>query len=108
MKNIIEDVNKLTDVSENTLKKFIPIINYSIAHIVHENHISKKDIAVIDLEIGELHIKFDSEGVRYRFVPSKELEQLVNKTIVSKQSPIITKLEGNLQTKIDRAYKELL
>lgn len=108
MNNIIEDVNILTDVSENTLKKFVPVINYSIAHSVHEALTRKENIVSIDLEIGELDIRVDAEGIRYRFTPSKDLELLVKKTVTSKTSPIITKLENNLQNKIDRAYKELL
>lgn len=108
MINLVEDISSLTDVSENTLKKFIPIILQCLGHYVHEQQCKKSDSCVIDLGVGELHIKLDKEGIRYRFTPSKELEATLISTLKTKTSPMITKLEKNLQEKIERAYKELL
>jgi hypothetical protein len=50
----------------------------------------------------------DEGSIKYRFVPSKELENILIKTVTHRTSPIILKLESNLQEKIDRTYKELL
>lgn len=106
--NVLEDISTLTSVSENTLKKFIPVINYIIGHGVHEALCEKTEYVNIDLEIGELHIKIEDDSVRYRFVPSKDLEYLICNTIKTKQSPIMSKVDYDLQQRIDKAYKELL
>ena len=108
MVNLIKDVSVLTDVSENTLNKFVPLCQYCIGHAIHEAECIRSDIAEIELGFGELHIKFDEDCVRYRFIPSKELEKTIVKTLTTHNSPIILKLESNLQEKIDRTYKELL
>lgn len=108
MKNLLKDISVLTDVSENTLKKFIPIITYCISHAVYESVCEKQDVVDIDLETGQLKIKIDSDGIKYRFVPSKDLEKLILQTVTTRNSPILNKLENNLQNKIDRSFKELL
>ena len=108
MINLIEDTAKLTDVSSKTLLKFIPIFNYSIGHAVHESCCARSTVTEIDLGYGELHIRIEDEGIRYKFIPSKELEKILVKTVTTKQSPIIDKIDKDLQEKIDLAYKELI
>lgn len=108
MANVLEEVSVLTDVSENTLKKFIPTIDYCISHMIYEGICEKRDIIEIDLEIGQLDVKICLDGIHYRFLPSKELEKLIVQAVKTKTSPVLAKLEKNLQDKIDRAYKELL
>lgn len=108
MNNLIQDISVLTDVSESTLKKFIPIVNSCIGHTVHESRCCNKEVSEIDLGFGELHLKVDPSGIRYKFIPSKELEKLIVKTLSSKQSPISITIEKNLEEKILRAFKELL
>lgn len=108
MINLIEDLSILTDVSEPTLKKFIPVIGYCIGHALHEGICSRADITTIDLGIGELKLKVYSDGVRYKFVPSAALEKIIVSTIKNNSSPLLDKIDSNLQEKIDRAYKELI
>ena len=108
MTDLIKDISVLTDVSENTLNKFLPLCNYCIGHSVHESQCTHSDISEIDLGFGELHIKVESDSIKYKFIPSKELETMLVKTVTQHTSPIILKLESNLQEKIDRTYKELL
>ena len=107
MSKLIEDVSNLTCVSENTLRKFIPTINYCIGHALYESLCIQEEYLRMDIGVGELQIKCDNESVRYRFIPSKELEGIVV-TAAKGQSPIAVKLEDDLQAKIDKAYKELL
>ena len=108
MTELLEDISELTKVCDTTLKKFIPTINYCIGHAVHESECKQEDITIVDIGFGELHIKHDSSTLKYKFIPSKELESILVQTILSKRSPIMTKLELDLQEKIDRTYKELL
>jgi hypothetical protein len=108
MVNLIEDVSKLTDVSEKTLNKFIPVCTYSIGHAVYESYCCKQSITEIDIGVGQIDIKVEDNTIKYRFVPSKELEKTLIQTVTTKSSPLIVKLDNNLQDKIDRAYKELI
>lgn len=108
MINLVDDIARLTDVSEKTLNKFIPIANYCISHALYESQCKKEELCVIDLGYGEIHLKTDDNCVYYKFIPSKELEKLIIQAVTTKTSPMIFKLDTGLQEKIDRAYKELL
>ena len=108
IKNIIEDVSFLTNVSDTILDKLINVTNYSIGHAVHESLCEKEQFAILEIGIGELHIKVEQTGIRYKFIPDKALETIVTNTVKNKESPIVTKLDTALQSKIDKTYKELL
>ena len=106
--NLIEDVAILTDVSEKTLNKFIPIIDYAICHAIHESQCAHESLTDIDLGYGTLTLKLTNDELWYKFTPSKELEKMILLTLTTHKSPIVNKIENDLQDKIDRAYKELL
>lgn len=108
MANLIEDVSVLTDVSQNSLYKLCEVTEYCISHAVHEGICKNESSVSIDMEFGRLDIYIQKHEVKYRFVPSKELESKINKTIISKESPIALKLCSNLREKIDKSYKEYL
>lgn len=108
MTNLIDDIVSLTNVSEKTLEKFLPIARYCVCHSVYEALCEKTGIAEIDFGYGHLQIKIDSCGLCYKFIPSKDLEQMLIDTIKTKNSPLIRKLENNLQDKIDETYRELV
>ena len=108
MIDVISDISVLTDVSENLLKKIVSVCNYSIGHAVHETQCERNNITELDIGIGKLHIKLDEDNIYYRFVPSKELEKILIQTVATGNSPIIAKIDSNLQEKIERTYKELL
>lgn len=106
--NLINDMSVLTDVSENTLKKFLPVSNFIVGNAVYEAMCEKRDLISVDIGMGQIDIKLDDDAIHYRFIPSKELEQVLIKTLTSHASPMTVQLENKLQGKIDRAYKELL
>lgn len=108
MSNLLYDVSVLTDVSEKTLKKFLPVITQCVGHSIYEGLCTKQEIVEVDLDIGILKVKASHDGIHYKFVPSKELEKLIMQAVTTRTSPLLTKLENNLQDKIDRSYKELL
>lgn len=62
----------------------------------------------MDIGIGTLLISDNEETVKYKFIPSKALEELVNETIQNKKSPLELKLEKNLVNKILNTYKTIL
>ena len=108
MATLIEDLSVLTDVSEPTLKKFIPVSIYCLSHNVFETLHKNENISEIDIGIGQLCIKIESNSVKYRFIPSKELDKCVTQAVTTGCSPMITKIDTSLQEKIERAFKELI
>lgn len=105
---LLKDLYILTDVQENILQKFVPLAEYCIAHDVHESMCFRQELAEIDIGIGTLVVKVDEDSIRYKFIPSENLEKMMIEMVKTHKSPILSKLETNLQTKIEKAYKELL
>ena len=104
MFNLIADLSCTTAVHKSTLEKIAQKAIYCICHDVEQNN---KDITVIDTGIGTLSILVDGDNVKYKFIPSKKLEESINETIISGESPIIHELENAIKNKIACAYKEL-
>lgn len=105
---LIENLTQLTHVTEATLEKFIPITEYIVGHAVHESMCRDEELTTIDIGIGLLHIRVIGDEVRYKFNPSKNLCTVVEKTVVTRSSPIIQKVSSDIQEKINRSYRELL
>ena len=108
MTKLIEDLSILTNVQEATLRKFLPTSIYCIGHAVHEGQKTGEEVTCIDIGFGELHIKVQGDLIKYKFIPSTELENTVSKTVLTNTSPIALKLDNSLQTKIDKAYKDIM
>ena len=68
---IIENLAQLTNVSESTLEKFLPVTEYIIGHAVHESMCKGEELTIIDLGIGLLYIRIIGDEIRYKFTPSK-------------------------------------
>lgn len=108
MTKLLDDISTLTNIPDNILKKLVKVSNYSITHTIYEGIVSNKSEVSIDLGIGELEIYLAANQIRYRFIPSNELEKDIIKTIQNKVSPIAITLDDSLKTKIDKCYKELI
>ena len=108
MKKLVNDLSALTTISINALVELQEKIQLIIAHDVYENYISGNPLCEIDVGIGTLYIKYEEEKIKYKFIPSKKLEENVLTTIKSKRSPLITTLETTLKDRIENTYKDLL
>jgi len=63
-------------------------------------------LAVIDLGYGTLSINFDNKEIKYKFVPSKELDKSVANTVVTENNELINEIENSLVEKITNLYKD--
>lgn len=108
MNKIIDDIANLTSLPKNMSKEIVPIMESAVAHRVFESVLSGNTVTEINLGVGMLYIKNEGSSVKYRFVPSKKMEEEVAKVLVTKTSPIERKLEQSLLTKLENAYKGLV
>lgn len=108
MTNLINDLSILTTISRTSLEKLVNNSNWCISHNVLENLLEKNPLTSIDIGIGTLYIKLEDNLIKYKFTPSKALEDMVSSTVTSKQSPIVNELESNLKERIENTYKDLL
>ena len=108
MTKIIEDLATLTTISQNALVNLNEKIYSCICHSVCESMLEGNPLTEIDLGIGILYIKCEEDQIKYKFIPSKKLEENVAFTIKHKTSPILFEVESALKDRIESTYKNLL
>ena len=105
--DLLVDLAALTTIQKASLDKLCNQAFKCICHSVQEASLDDVDTVRIDIGLGNLFIKFNSDEVRYRFEPSFKLEECLNTTISTGISPVIEDVEDSLISKINAAYKEL-
>lgn len=107
MTDVISDMSNLTALPISMLQQLSDKVEFIILHSLYESSISHESITEIDLGIGRLNILQENDCIKYKFIPSKKLEQEIVKTVKDKQSPLTATVENTLQKKIQDVYKEL-
>lgn len=108
VRKIVEDIGVLTGIGYQSLYRLTELAEDSIAHTVYENVVEKNPISTIDIGVGILYIKCEEDQIKYKFVPSKQLEGMVTRAVENKTSPIMHDVDAMLKDKIEKAYKRLL
>lgn len=107
MKNVIEDLSTLTTIPVTSLAKLIDKSILCIEDEVLNSFLNNEDIISLNIGIGKLVIKIEENLIRYRFIPSKKLEDGVKEALASKKSSLETTVEQHLIDKILKTYKDL-
>ena len=105
---MINDLAKITTIPVFSLKKLCTNMILCICHRVLENYLNKETETTADIGIGRLNISIQEDEILYKFIPSYKFEQSLIETIDTKKSPLITKAEEILVTKVTNTYKELM
>lgn len=108
MINLIEDISKLTTIPEKVLTKLVEKVYFCVSNAVEEAVLAQEKVLEIDTGVGILLIKLNSDNVRYKFIPNKELETSIKNTILNKKNLLQDTLETTLVTRIINTYKELI
>lgn len=108
MYNILEDIEKLTNVPQKYLNKFVDASNSAICDHINTSIVNGEEYTDIDIGIGTLVILSDGNELKYKFVPSKQLENNIYTTVVKGKNPLNKKLETSLVDRITKLYKDLL
>ena len=108
MNKVLEDLNVLTTIPLTALQDLRDQGIDCIAHSVLENILSENPLTELDIGIGILYIKLEDESIKYRFIPSKKLEDTVAFTVLTKQSPVVSRAETALKEKVESTYKNFL
>lgn len=109
MQNLINDISTISTIGEDALAKLVNIAKYCICNAVDEVLLSKKDnVTSIDLGIGILSILVEDNSIKYKFIPSEELESGIRDVAIGDDNPFVIKFEKTLVNKITNLYKELL
>ena len=108
MVNILKDISTLTTIPYATLTKLSDVLELCICHAVEESILKNGEVTSINVGIGTLNIKATEEEIKYKFIPSSKFEEHVKQTVITKESPLVAKVEERLKDKVMNVYKELL
>lgn len=108
MDNMIEDISKLTTIQKEYLDSLVAKSEWCICSYIENTILNKESITKIDIGIGSLSILVEDNTIKYKFIPSKELENAIRTTVIDDKNPLKFKLEKTLVDKITNIYKELL
>lgn len=103
---VVEDVSKLTTIPQQEVQCVVNAIKDCICYALQESIKNKEDYADIDIGIGALCLNITEDGVEYKFVPSKDLENDIIYTAQHDCCPLVHKIEESIRNKIVGAYKE--
>ena len=109
MYKIKEDLNKTTNLSYELMDRVTNKIKYFICDDILDSLLGENDTTEIDIGIGTLVIYVDktNNAIKYKFVPSKELEDSINYTVVELKSPLKERASKGLSSRVGEIYKEL-
>ena len=105
---LVNDISSITGIQQFTLEHLVDKCNLCICHDVFESVYCRNDTCEIDIGIGILYIKLEDDMIKYKFIPSKKLEESVRTTVSTGVSPLIETVEDTLKSKVENAYNRLL
>lgn len=108
MTNLIEDVSTLTTINKRNLNKLIEVASYCINETIEEDLLDGSNVSDIDIGIGELHIQYVDNELKFKFIPSAKLREEIIDTIKGKHNNLELVLDKNLVDKITNIYKEII
>lgn len=108
MINIIEDLSKITEISEKDLNKLIIKSIWCICNSVAENNLINKNLTELNIGLGKLLILDEDNVIKYKFIPSKLLEKNLIKTLTEGKNPLKMVLEKTLCSRIINTYKDII
>lgn len=104
MINAIKDLETLTTIPEDKLRKLTDKLNWIIVDTLREDHDKVIDI---DIGIGTLQL-IDDRVLEYRFIPSDKLEKAIRKLFEDGVNTLENTLEKTLASRILNTYKDIL
>ena len=105
---LLKDVSSLTNINDKIIDKLSNVSKLCICDYINELDIIDEDVLNIDIGIGIISMLIVDDEIQYSFSPSESLEKTMIKTIEDKESPLINKLEVNLEKKINSTYKDIV
>lgn len=108
MNKLIDDLSILTTIPNKALNKLVTKSYYCINEAVIDTLLEDKNVVEIDIGLGTLYIQILDNSIKYKFIPSADLEKNVKNTVVNNKNNLQNVLENNLVNKIVNTYKDLL
>lgn len=104
--NLLENVSKLTTISERKLLNLLEKANLCLGHELFTGSQVGEQIFEIDVGVGELQVINNNTEIIYNFVPSGTFEKVILDAIDGKDI-LANYLEDSLSKKLLDTYKDV-
>lgn len=107
MTDLLQDISTITTIGRYNLDNLTNKSISLISHSVEESLRNHNDITSIDIGIGILHIQHIENSIKYKFIPSKKLDDTVYNTYKNRRSALAVDIDKALGERIQNTYKDL-
>ena len=105
--NIKDDLSKLTTIDVLYINRLFDKIVWCISDYV-EMAIDKGESYVeVDFGFGSVIVNIENDSIRYKFKPSKQLDDSIINTVVDGKNNLTLVLEKTLTQKLTNIYKDM-
>ena len=105
--NIKEDLSKLTTIDVLYINRIFDKIIWCLSDYVETALDNNEDSVEVNFGFGTVFINIEESSIKYRFKPSKQLEDSLINTVVNGNNEFTLVLEKNLVQKITNIYKDM-
>ena len=107
MTDLIQDLSILTTIGKYNLENLVSKSISIVSHDVEESLRDFKELTSIDIGLGILHIQHKDNSIRYKFIPSKKLDDCLCDTYRNRKSALTVEIDKALGERINNTYKDL-
>ena len=108
MYNLLDDLTVVTNIGrfnyEELANKSVAIISHNVEESLRDDEI----ISTIDIGIGQLNIYHTSDEIKYKFIPSKKLDDTILNTCKTRKSQLAITVDNELGRRLSNTYKGLI
>lgn len=108
MVKIAEDISTLTTIPKTAIDDLFNTEQIAIGHCVYESLCSGEQVTSVDIGLGTLHIKVDSDDIRLKLEPSKRFSEMLQMCYDKEVDPLTLRIDESLKDRINKKYKELM
>jgi hypothetical protein len=108
MFDLIEDLSKLTSIPLWQFQKLQQLTKEDICQCFVDSMNNEEEICKIDVGIGNLFIGVKDDNIVYKFIPDKQLEQMMIESANAGKEYLKDRIEISNNMRMLKIYKELL
>ena len=108
MESLVNDLSAITETRRRVFEKLSQNANYCICDYLEKTVLNNEKVCNIDIGIGTLLIGIDDGAVRYKFIPSQELERCIVSTLENQQNVLVSVVDKQLVSQLNKLYDKLL
>lgn len=105
--DVKEDLSKLTTINQLSINRLFDKISWIISDAVEQAELAKDNVIELDLGFGLIIVLLEDNCIKYKFKPSKSLEENIIDTVVNGKNQLTFTIENTLVSKITNVYKDM-